>query len=109
VAVIGTMRELGDHAARYHRELAEHALALLGRGIDRLVATGEFVAPLRERHDDARLVLAEDPLDAYQAVRPALRGDETLLLKGSRGVALERWIPLMERDFAADAAAQPES
>jgi UDP-N-acetylmuramoyl-tripeptide--D-alanyl-D-alanine ligase len=34
-----------------------------------------------------------------------LTGGETILLKGSRGVALERWIPLMERDFAQHTAA----
>lgn len=109
IAVIGTMRELGDHAERYHRELAEHAVALLGRGIDRLVATGDFVAPLRAMAPDARVVAEEDPLRAYDALRPALTGGETILLKGSRGVALERWIPLLERDFAAGPAAPTES
>jgi UDP-N-acetylmuramoyl-tripeptide--D-alanyl-D-alanine ligase len=109
VAVIGTMRELGSHAERYHRELAEHALALLGRGIDRLVATGEFVEPVRALTADDRVVAVEDPLEAYEALRPSLNGRETILLKGSRGVALERWIPLIERDFAAPAAAPPGS
>jgi UDP-N-acetylmuramoyl-tripeptide--D-alanyl-D-alanine ligase len=33
-------------------------------------------------------------------LRPLLKGDETILLKGSRGVALERLIPLLENDFA---------
>lgn len=101
VAVIGTMRELGGHAERYHRELAEHAAALLGRGIDRIVATGEFVAPFRAMDANGRVVAAEDPLEAYDRLKPSLTGRETILLKGSRGVALERWIPLLERDFAA--------
>jgi UDP-N-acetylmuramoyl-tripeptide--D-alanyl-D-alanine ligase len=109
VAVIGTMRELGAHAERCHRELAEHAVRLLGRGVDRLVATGEFVAPVRELAPAGRVVAEEDPLAAYAALRPALTGRETILLKGSRGVALERWIPLIERDFPAGAAAHPES
>lgn len=109
VAVIGTMRELGGHAERYHRELAEHAAALLGRGIDRIVATGEFVAPFRERGADGRVLADEDPLAAYDALRPSLAGNETILLKGSRGVALERWIPLIERDFASADAPRQES
>ena len=50
IAVIGTMRELGDHGDRLHRELALHAAGLVGHGIDRVVATGEFVRAFeRER------------------------------------------------------------
>jgi UDP-N-acetylmuramoyl-tripeptide--D-alanyl-D-alanine ligase len=105
IAVIGTMRELGGHAERYHRELAEHAAGLLGCGIDRIVATGDFVAPFARRALDGRVVAAVDPLDAYAALRPSLREGATILLKGSRGVELERWIPLLERDFAT----HPES
>jgi UDP-N-acetylmuramoyl-tripeptide--D-alanyl-D-alanine ligase len=108
IAVMGTMRELGDHGERLHRELAGHAAALVGKGIDRIVATGDFVSAFLAEGTDlsGRLVAAEDPLDAYEALRPSLRGGETILLKGSRGVALERWIPLMERDFAQPASSQ---
>lgn len=102
VAVIGTMRELGDHGDRLHRELALHAAGLLGHGIDRVVATGDFVPAFAALDSDlgAGLIAAEDPMEAYEALRPTLRGSETLLLKGSRGVRLERWLPLIERDFA---------
>ncbi|HEU0301841.1 MAG TPA: UDP-N-acetylmuramoyl-tripeptide--D-alanyl-D-alanine ligase, partial [Longimicrobium sp.] len=103
VAVIGTMRELGDHGERLHRELALHAAGLVGHGIDRVVATGDFVRAFEENASELgdRLIAAEDPVQAYQALRPTLTGRETLLLKGSRGVALERLIPLLERDFAS--------
>jgi UDP-N-acetylmuramoyl-tripeptide--D-alanyl-D-alanine ligase len=107
VAVVGTMRELGDHADELHREAAATIAGLVGNGIDRVVATGDFVAAfagLREQLGD-RLVAAEDPMQAYDELRPHLKGDETILLKGSRGVALERIIPLIERDFHPQAGA----
>ncbi len=102
IAVIGTMRELGDHGDRLHRELALHAAGLVGHGIDRVVATGDFVRAFEENDSELgdRLIATEDPLEAYEALRPTLRGGETVLLKGSRGVQLERWLPLIERDFA---------
>lgn len=112
VAVIGTMRELGDHAESLHRSVAEAAVARLGKGIDRIVATGDFVAAFGEMEPGEDVILAEDPLEAYEALRPTLKGDETILLKGSRGVALERVIPLLERDFAAytgGAASAPDT
>ena len=106
VAVVGTMRELGTQAEAIHRRAAEEIAARVGEGVDRVVATGEFVpafAPLAERLGD-RLVRVEDPVEAYDAARPLLKGDETVLLKGSRGVQLERWLPLLERDFGNESA-----
>ena len=102
IGVLGTMRELGVSAPRLHREVAEHALARLGAGIDRLVATGEFVdafATLPHTARDERVVVAADPMEAYEAIAESLRGDETILLKASRGEALERWIDRLETRF----------
>jgi UDP-N-acetylmuramoyl-tripeptide--D-alanyl-D-alanine ligase len=103
VAVLGTMKELGAHGGELHRSLARAALGRLGAGIDSLVFTGEYV-PAVNGTRDPRVIAAEDPLQAYEALRPRLTGGETILLKGSRGVALERLIPLLERDFAGGAA-----
>jgi UDP-N-acetylmuramoyl-tripeptide--D-alanyl-D-alanine ligase len=100
IAVLGTMRELGDHAADLHRSVLQAALSRLGSGIDRLVVTGDFVAALDDGAGDGKVIAVEDPLEAYASLRPLLKGDETILLKGSRGVALERIIPLLENDFA---------
>ncbi|HET7463961.1 MAG TPA: UDP-N-acetylmuramoyl-tripeptide--D-alanyl-D-alanine ligase [Longimicrobium sp.] len=104
VAVLGTMRELGGHAAELHRGVLLGALGRLGNGIDRVVATGDFVAAARELGAGEGVIAVEDPLEAYAALRPTLTGNETILLKGSRGVALERLIPLLENDFATDTA-----
>lgn len=102
VAVVGTMRELGAHAEAIHRRAAEEIAARVGHGIDRVVATGEFVPAFAAVADALgdRLVRVEDPVEAYEAAKPFLLGSETILLKGSRGVQLERWIPLLERDWA---------
>lgn len=105
VAVVGTMREMGAHAESLHRSVAAAIAARVGEGIDRVVATGDFVPAFAEHAAKLgeRLIAADDPLAAYERLRPVLKGDETILLKGSRGVALERLIPLLERDFAAPA------
>lgn len=103
VAVLGTMRELGEHADRLHRSVAEAAAARLGNGIDRIVATGAFADAFREQAPvaDGRLVRCADPLEAYALVAPTLRGDETVLLKASRGETLERWLQRLEEDHPA--------
>lgn len=101
VAVLGTMRELGDTAADLHRETAEVAAGRVGDGLDLLVATGAFVQAFGDLAGTLgdRLVRCEDPVAAYDAVAASFAGNEMVLLKGSRGEELERWLPLLERDF----------
>ncbi len=102
VAVVGTMKELGAESDRLHREAAE---GIVAAGVDQIVATGAFVPafePLAERLG-SRLIRVDDPMDAFDALAARLEGDEVVLLKGSRGVALERLLPKFEARFGAEA------
>jgi len=98
IAVIGSMLELGEHSRAMHRETLEDALA---RDIDLVVATGEFALASDDLPAEAgaRVLRAEDPLDAWQQLHERMQGGEVVLLKGSRGVALERLIPLLEEAY----------
>lgn len=102
VAVVGTMRELGEQTPELHRSAAQQIATRVGSGVDGVVATGEFAAafaPLAAELGE-RLVAVADPLEAYEAAAPLLDGNATILLKASRGESLERWLPLLQRDFA---------
>jgi len=98
VAVLGTMLELGSGTAGLHRDVLREAF---DRGLDLIVATGEFARASREmglaEREDA--VVHDDPEAAYGLLRDRLTGEETILLKASRGVALERLVPRFENDF----------
>ena len=92
VFVAGTMRELGDEAARHH---AAVAAALVGLEPDLLAAVGDFVpalAPYAERLK-GRLLTATDAPAMGPLLKERLRGDELIVLKASRGAALERILP----------------
>lgn len=94
VFVAGTMRELGDQSAALHAAVAADLAALRA---DLLAAVGEFVPPL-EAHRAAlgdRLVVADDVAALGAALAARLTGEELIVLKASRGVALERIIPLL--------------
>jgi UDP-N-acetylmuramoyl-tripeptide--D-alanyl-D-alanine ligase len=95
VFVAGTMRELGGDSAALHREIAE---ALVGLHPELLAAVGDFVPALEPyagalRH---RLVTAADPMALAPILAQHLRGDELVVLKASRGVALERILPALK-------------
>lgn len=93
VAVLGTMRELGAHTERAHREVAEAALAA---GHDIVCGIGEF-APALERlaPGDARVITAADVDDLWPKLQPRLAPEAAILLKASRGVKLERLVPIL--------------
>lgn len=98
VAVLGSMLELGEASGRLHREVLQDAL---NRSIDLVVATGAFAeaAAGLGGKDASRMITAADWKEAYPLLRERLSGDEVVLLKASRGVALEGILSLIERDF----------
>ncbi|WP_390128371.1 UDP-N-acetylmuramoyl-tripeptide--D-alanyl-D-alanine ligase [Synechococcus sp. HIMB2401] len=94
-AVLGTMLELGDRSLELHQEVAARAVQL---GLDGLVlvdggeegkAMAEVAAPL------PHLQLVSHPEEAAAPLAAWLNSGDVLLLKASRGVALERLIPLL--------------
>lgn len=94
VAVIGTMRELGPHAAELHREIAQRALsgpAVLIAGIGEMGEALRSLAPA-----DPRVITAPDPEALWPLLEPRLPVDACILLKASRGVKLERIVPQLE-------------
>ncbi|HET8622539.1 MAG TPA: UDP-N-acetylmuramoyl-tripeptide--D-alanyl-D-alanine ligase [Gemmatimonadales bacterium] len=92
VFVAGTMRELGTDSARLHARIAE---ALVHLKPDVLAAVGEFATALQPYAAELgkRLVTAPDAEAIGPLVADRLRGDEVVVLKASRGVALERILP----------------
>lgn len=94
VFVAGTMRELGAESAALHDAVAGD---LVGLQPDLLAAVGEFVPVLETRRAALgdRLVTGADVPALGQALASRLEGDELVVLKASRGVALERIIPLL--------------
>jgi UDP-N-acetylmuramoyl-tripeptide--D-alanyl-D-alanine ligase len=94
VFLAGTMRELGATAPALHAEIAQ---ALVELDPDVLGAVGEFVpalAPHASRLGD-RLITAPDPVALGPLVAARLEGGEVIVLKASRGVALERILPAL--------------
>jgi UDP-N-acetylmuramoyl-tripeptide--D-alanyl-D-alanine ligase len=91
VAVIGTMLELGDETERLHREVARDALAA---PFDVVAGVGLFAeALLAEAPEDPRVITAPDAEALWPLLEPRLAPDAFILLKGSRGMRLERLVP----------------
>lgn len=93
--VLGDMRELGADEAALHAEAGAHAKAA---GIARLYALGELSAhAARAFGEGARTFAAHAEL--ADALGAELRAGTTVLVKGSRGSAMDRIVTaLLQRD-----------
>jgi UDP-N-acetylmuramoyl-tripeptide--D-alanyl-D-alanine ligase len=97
-AVLGTMLELGDQSLALHRQVAERASRL---GLDGLVIVDggeEGAAMLQAARGLTRLERVATPEAAAALLKGWLVPGDVLLLKASRGVALERLIALLQQD-----------
>jgi UDP-N-acetylmuramoyl-tripeptide--D-alanyl-D-alanine ligase len=86
VAVLGDMLELGPDERRLHREVGAHARAC---GVELLVAVGPRASEMGEGWDGEVHRVPDAPAAAELLPR-LLRAGDCVLVKGSRGVGLER-------------------
>ncbi len=93
VAVVGSMLELGEHSSQLHLESAE---AILRQNPKLIGATGDFIDAFETLGVPGdRLVTSRDVEELGSVLRGRLAGNEFVLVKASRGVGLERVIPLL--------------
>ncbi|MEX2444318.1 MAG: UDP-N-acetylmuramoyl-tripeptide--D-alanyl-D-alanine ligase [Alkalispirochaeta sp.] len=93
ILILGDMHELGAFEKSGHRDVLQAALSSSARLIccigERFQAAVDDAA-VTDRSD--RIVAVATATEAGEILRPQLRTDETILLKGSRAVALEQLI-----------------
>ncbi len=89
VAVLGEMRELGPDAPRFHREAGERAAEL---GFAPILAVGEGARELAAgaRAGGAEADWVADAAGAADWLAATAAAGDVVLVKGSRGVGLER-------------------
>ena len=95
-AVLGSMLELGEQSEALHRQVAERARQGALDGLV-VVAAGPEAAVMAEAAAGLpRLAVVESPEQAAAPLAEWLAPGDVLLLKASRGVALERLLPLLK-------------
>ncbi|MBT3340457.1 MAG: UDP-N-acetylmuramoyl-tripeptide--D-alanyl-D-alanine ligase [Planctomycetes bacterium] len=107
IAVLGTMREMGDAALSLHQEIGRFAATL---SLDLIVGIGDFaeayVSPSRAA--GTQVFLASDVDEFTKTFAPQLRQHDFLLLKASRAEAFEKSLPELKAS-ANHLAQRPET
>jgi len=97
VAVLGDMLELGDRGAEAHRQIGEK---LAAEGIQVVITLGELAehiaaAALTGGSDVTVACRSHD--EAQEALRKLVRPGDTVLVKGSRGMKMEKILELFKQ------------
>jgi UDP-N-acetylmuramoyl-tripeptide--D-alanyl-D-alanine ligase len=100
VAVLGEMLELGDGHIAGHLDVGEAAAAV----VDLLVVVGDEALAIADGArdaglDPAKVLLVRDRDAALDALRPRLREGDVVLVKASRGVALDLLVAALRADL----------
>jgi len=99
IAVLGDMKELGDTSPFWHREIGKCAAAL---GTEYLVLLGQFAPFIAEGAESAgaekgKIFIGKNHEDAVLQVQQIMKKGDWILIKGSRGMQMEKVLnPLAE-------------
>jgi UDP-N-acetylmuramoyl-tripeptide--D-alanyl-D-alanine ligase len=95
VAVLGDMLELGPQAQVFHREVGSYAQE---RGVGLLLTVGPLAAAMGEGFQAGEIHHVPDAQVAAELLSAHLQPRDTVLVKGSRGVGLERVAQILTRE-----------
>ena len=100
VAVLGEMLELGDGHIAGHLDVGEAAAGV----VDLLVVVGDEALAIADGArdaglDPAKVLLVHDRDAAIDALRPRLREGDVVLVKASRGIALDLLVDALRAEF----------
>ena len=97
IAVLGGMLELGDWAEKEHEKIGTY---LADKKVDVLIAMGDearFMAKTAKAAGMNEVYTVMTHAEAAAVLRRIMRQGDTVLLKGSRGFAMEKILPYIER------------
>ncbi|HZI94631.1 MAG TPA: UDP-N-acetylmuramoyl-tripeptide--D-alanyl-D-alanine ligase [Patescibacteria group bacterium] len=100
IVVFGDMLELGDAEAEAHREMG---LAIAASGVDLLVGIGPLARlAVKSASDSMETRGFDTSTEAAPAVAALAKPGDVFLVKGSRGVALEKIVNALKQRFGEE-------
>ncbi|MDQ0149298.1 UDP-N-acetylmuramoyl-tripeptide--D-alanyl-D-alanine ligase [Eubacterium multiforme] len=92
IAILGTMRELGEEASRCHREVGEYAKDK----IDMLITCGEFKEEFKEGFEKEEIKLYNTKVNLINDLNSIIKPFDVILVKASRGEKFEEIVETLK-------------
>ncbi len=94
IAVLGTMKELGEDSARAHEQVGAYAKA---RGIDLLFTLGEFNENFKKGYGSENFMDFNSMEELIAELKKTIKSDDILLIKASRSMKFENIIKELQK------------
>lgn len=92
IAILGTMRELGDEASNSHREVAKYA----NDKVDMLICSGEFIDDFKEGFEKEQIKLYNTKVNLINDLNSIIKPGDVILVKASRGEKFEEIVEALK-------------
>jgi UDP-N-acetylmuramoyl-tripeptide--D-alanyl-D-alanine ligase len=86
IAVLGTMKELGEESHRLHKEVSEYAASIKA---DLLITVGEFNNAFKEGFSKGEFIAFQSTEEAIEHLSKIIETDDVVLVKASRSMKFE--------------------
>jgi len=97
VAILGDMLELGNYSKKGHQQVGQYAATV----VDLLIGIGdesyEMIEKAKEKKPDLPCFWFENMTIAAEQINPLLKTGDTILLKASNGMHLEKLIQIIQK------------
>lgn len=94
IAVLGTMKELGEESSKAHKEVAEYAKT---SGVDMLLTLGEFNSDFEAGFGEENFKALDSIEDIVHYLKENLKDGDVLLVKASRSMKFENIINELQK------------
>lgn len=92
IAILGTMRELGDEAKRCHKEVGEYAK----EKADLLIVCGEHIDDFKEGFEKDEIKLYNTKVSLINDLNSIVKPQDVILVKASRGEKFEEIVEVLK-------------
>lgn len=93
IAILGTMRELGDEAYNSHKDVGTHA----SNNCDILIAIGEYAEAYKDGYCGKEIICYNSKEEALESLRKIVKSNDAILVKASRGAKFEEIVDILEK------------
>ena len=93
IAILGTMRELGDESSNSHKEVAKYA----SNKVDMLICSGEFIDDFKEGFEKEQIKLYNTKVNLINDLNSIIKPGDVILVKASRGEKFEEIVEALKK------------
>lgn len=93
IAILGTMRELGDESSNSHKEVAKYA----SNKVDMLICSGEFIDDFKEGFEKEQIKLYNTKVNLIKDLNSIIKPGDVILVKASRGEKFEEIVEALKK------------